>query len=120
MSSTVVEINNPLVQHKLTRMRAKSTGTSEFRRLMHEVGLLMAYEVTRELPTTTIAVETPVGPMMAPILEGKKLCIAPILRAGLGLAEGFLDLIPAARVAHIGLYRDPNTLEAVEYYAKTP
>jgi uracil phosphoribosyltransferase len=120
ISSNVIEISHPLVQHKLTRMRDKTTGTAEFRRLMREVGLLLAYEVTRDLLTTTVSIEPPVGPMVAPILDGKKLCIAPILRAGLGLADGFLDLIPAARVAHIGLYRDPKTLEAVEYYMKTP
>jgi len=120
MDAEVIEIRHPLVQHKLTMMRETSTGTLEFRRLMREIGMLLAYEVTRDLELTNQRIETPLGPMDAPVLEGKKLCLAPILRAGLGLSEGMLDLIPAARVAHIGLYRDPKTLAAVEYYMKAP
>ena len=120
MPGDVVQIDHPMVQHKLTMMRDQATGTLEFRRLMREVGMLLAYEVTRDLETETARIDTPLEPMDAPVLEGKKLCLAPILRAGLGLAEGMLDLIPAARVAHIGLYRDPETLDAVEYYMKAP
>ena len=120
MDPEVFQIRHPLVQHKLTMMREKSTGTLEFRRLMREIGMLLAYEVTHDLELVPQRIDTPLGPMDAPVLEGKKLCLAPILRAGLGLAEGMLDLIPAARVAHIGLYRDPKTLAAVEYYMKAP
>lgn len=120
MAGDVIEIRHPLALHKLSMMRDQNTGASDFRRLMREVGMLLAYEVTRDLELTTKAIETPLGPMDAPVLAGKKLCLAPILRAGLGLADGMLDLLPAARVAHIGLYRDPATLEAVEYYLKTP
>ena len=120
MDPEVIQIRHPLVQHKLTMMREKSTGTLEFRRLMREIGMLLAYEVTHDLELVQQRIDTPLGPMDAPVLEGKKLCLAPILRAGLGLAEGMLDLIPAARVAHIGLYRDPKTLAAVEYYMKAP
>ncbi len=116
----VRQIRHPLVQHKLSMMRDRATGTLEFRRLMREVGMLLAYEVTHDLELVDARIDTPLGPMDAPVLEGKKLCLAPILRAGLGLAEGMLDLIPAARVAHIGLYRDPKTLAAVEYYMKAP
>jgi len=120
MPSEVIQIRHPLVQHKLTVMRDKSTATLEFRRLMREIGMLLAYEVTRDLEVAEVEIDTPLETMSAPMLEGKKLCLAPILRAGLGLAEGMLDLIPSARVAHIGLYRDPKTLAAVEYYMKAP
>ena len=116
----VTVIDHPLVQHKLSIMRAASTDTPTFRVLAREIGMLMAYEVFRDLDLTTETVVTPVATMQAPTVAGKKLVLAPILRAGLGLAEGMLDLIPAARVAHIGLYRDHRTLEAVEYYFKTP
>ncbi len=120
MSAEVMEIRHPLVAHKLSMMRDKATGSQEFRRLMREVGMLLAYEATRDLELAETPIETPLGPMNAPVLDGKKLCLAPILRAGLGLLDGMLDLIPAARVAHIGLYRDPETLAAVEYYLKAP
>ena len=116
----VTVLNHPLVQHKLTLLRRKETSTSEFRQLMRELSLLMAYEVTRELPTGTVAIETPMEAMQAPLLSGKKLCFLSILRAGNGMLEGMLDLVPSARVGHIGLYRDPATLVPVEYYLKFP
>ncbi|MFH1794802.1 MAG: uracil phosphoribosyltransferase [Pseudomonadota bacterium] len=118
MSVTVV--NHPLVQHKLTIMRNKETSTAGFRRLLREISLLLGYEVTRDLELTTTRIETPLQPMDAPTLEGKKLVFASVLRAGNGLLEGLLDLVPAARVAHVGLYRDHDTLEAVEYFFKAP
>lgn len=118
MSVTVVE--HPLVQHKLTIMRDKETSTAGFRRLLREISLLLGYEVTRDLELTTRTIETPMVTMVAPTLEGKKLVFASVLRAGNGLLEGLLDLVPAARVAHIGLYRDHETLEAVEYFFKAP
>jgi uracil phosphoribosyltransferase len=113
-------LDHPLMQHKLTLLRRKDTSTSEFRRLMRELSLLMAYEVTRDLPTGMVTVETPLETMQAPLLSGKKLCFLSILRAGSGMLEGMLDLVPSARVAHIGLYRDPHTLVPVEYYLKLP
>jgi uracil phosphoribosyltransferase len=116
----VTVVNHPLVQHKLTIMRNKETSTASFRRLLREISLLLGYEVTRDLELTTTTVETPIETMEAPILEGKKLVFASVLRAGNGLLEGLLDLVPAARVAHIGLYRDHETLEAVEYFFKAP
>ncbi|MFD2237904.1 uracil phosphoribosyltransferase [Aureimonas populi] len=116
----VTVVDHPLVQHKLTLMRRKETSTASFRRLLREISTLLAYEVTRELDLTTMRIETPIMEMDAPILEGKKLVFASILRAGNGLLEGMLDLVPAARVAHIGLYRDHETLEAIEYYFKAP
>jgi uracil phosphoribosyltransferase len=116
----VTVLNHPLVQHKLTLLRRKETSTSEFRQLMRELSLLMAYEVTRDLATGTVAIETPMEPMQAPLLSGKKLCFLSILRAGNGMLEGMLDLVPSARVGHIGLYRDPATLVPVEYYLKFP
>jgi len=118
--SAVTVVGHPLVQHKLTLMRRKDTSSSEFRRLLREISLLLAYEVTRDLPLTQQAIETPLAEMDAPVLAGKKLCIVSILRAGNGILEGILDLIPSARVGHIGLYRDPQTLEAIEYYFKVP
>lgn len=120
MAATTVEVGHPLILHKLTKLRDKTTSTVQFRSLMREIGMLLAYEATRDLELSTARIETPLTAMDAPVLDGKKLCLAPILRAGLGLTEGMLDLIPAARVAHIGLYRDPDTLEAVEYYMKAP
>ena len=117
---TVTVIDHPLVQHKLTIMRNKETSTASFRRLLKEISHLLCYEVTRDLPLTTKRIETPLEPMDAPTLEGKKLVFASVLRAGNGLLEGMLDLVPAARVAHVGLYRDHDTLEAVEYYFKAP
>ena len=116
----VTVVTHPLVQHKLTIMRNKETSTAGFRRLLREISLLLGYEVTRDLELTTRLIETPMGPMEAPTLEGKKLVFASVLRAGNGLLEGLLDLVPAARVAHVGLYRDHETLEAVEYFFKAP
>ncbi|WP_040928303.1 uracil phosphoribosyltransferase [Nosocomiicoccus massiliensis] len=113
-------MDHPLIQHKLGYIRDKHTSTKEFRELVDEVGMLMAYEVTRELSLEDVTVETPIGPTTAKRLSGKKICLVPILRAGLGMTEGIHKLIPSARVGHIGLYRDPETLEAVEYYAKFP
>ena len=113
-------VNHPLVLHKLTLMRDKKTPSAVFRQLLHEISLLLAYEVARDLPMTTQTIETPLAEMEAPILQGKKLVIVSILRAGNGLLEGMLDLIPSARVGHIGLYRDPKTLQPVEYYFKVP
>jgi uracil phosphoribosyltransferase len=108
------------VQHKLTLMRDKGTPTAAFRQLLREISTLLCYEVTRDLPLELVSIETPVQITEAPQLAGKKLVLAPILRAGVGLLEGMLDLVPSARVAHIGLYRDPETLAAVEYYFKAP
>jgi uracil phosphoribosyltransferase len=116
----VTIVNHPLVQHKLTLMRDKSTPTAHFRQLLREIALLLTYEVTRDLPLTTTTIETPLAKMEAPILLGKKPVFASILRAGNGLLEGMLDLVPSARVAHIGIYRDPQTLEPHEYYFKAP
>ena len=113
-------IDHPLVQHKLTLMRRVDTPTAKFRALMREVALLLGYEVTRDLALTEERIESPLESMTAPVLAGKKLVLVSILRAGNGLLEGMLDLIPAARVGHIGLYRDPQTLMAVEYYFKVP
>jgi uracil phosphoribosyltransferase len=116
----VTVVDHPLVQHKLTIMRNKDTSTASFRRLLREISLLLGYEVTRDLELTTTTIETPMETMEAPTLEGKKLVFASVLRAGNGLLEGLLDLVPAARVAHIGLYRDHDTLEAIEYFFKAP
>ena len=116
----VVVVDHPLVQHKLTLMREVGRSTKGFRQLLNEIGMLLCYEVTRDLPTEMIEVETPLTKMQAPILAGKKLVLAPILRAGVGFLDGMLELVPSARVAHIGLYRDPATLVAVEYYFKAP
>jgi len=118
--SEVCLVSHPLVQHKLTMMRRKEASTVQFRTLLREIALLMGYEVMRDLTLETIAIETPMQAMQAPVLEGKKLVFASILRAGEGLLEGLLDLVPSARVAHIGLYRDHETLEAIEYYFKAP
>lgn len=120
MDSQITIVDHPLVQHKLTLMRDKEQPTAYFRRLLRETALLLAYEVTRDLPLETKRVETPIEVMDAPVLAGKKLCFVSVLRAGNGLLEGMLDLLPSARVGHIGLYRDPETLEAVEYYYKVP
>lgn len=113
-------VAHPLVLHKLTLMRDKHTPSAVFRQLLREISLLLAYEVARDLPMTTQTIETPLAEMEAPILKGKKLVIVSILRAGNGLLEGMLDLMPSARVGHIGLYRDPKTLQPVEYYLKVP
>lgn len=120
MTENVNLLKHPLIQHKLTLMRKKETSSGDFRRLLHEISMLMAYEVTRELPTTLTKIETPLATMEAPMLEGKKVVLVSILRAGNGILEGMLELIPSARVGHIGLYRDPKTLEAIEYYSKLP
>ncbi len=113
-------VTHPLVQHKLSIMRDKDTSTKTFRQLLREISLLLAYEVTRELPMTTRRIETPLEPMDAPSIEGKKLALVSILRAGNGLLDGILELIPAARVGFVGLYRDPETLQPVQYYCKVP
>lgn len=116
----VTIVDHPLVQHKLTLLRDKETSTRSFRALLREISVLLCYEVTRDLPLEDIAIETPVAAMTGKRLAGKKLVFAPILRAGMGLLDGMLELVPSARVAHIGLYRDPKTLKAVEYYFKAP
>lgn len=116
----VTVLSHPLVAHKLTIMRDRNTPTVEFRRLLREIAMLLCYEATRDLELTTTRIDTPLCPMDAPTLAGKKLVFASILRAGNGLLEGMLDLVPSARVAHIGLYRDPETLQPVEYYFKAP
>lgn len=118
--SKVVVIDHPLIQHKLSMIRDESTGSKDFRELVEEVAMLMAYEVTRDLPVEPCQVQTPVAMAACHRLSGEKLGIIPILRAGLGMVEGILHLYPTARVGHIGLYRDPNTLQPVEYYCKLP
>jgi uracil phosphoribosyltransferase len=120
MAGTVHVIDHPLVQHKLSLMRSKDTSTSTFRNLLREISMLLAYEVCRDLPTTLVSIETPIAPMMAPILDGKKTVLVSIMRAGSGILNGMLEILPSARVGHIGLYRDPKTLVAVEYYYKVP
>jgi uracil phosphoribosyltransferase len=113
-------IDHPLVQHKLSLMRSKDTSTSTFRNLLREISMLLAYEVCRDLPTTKVQIETPIAPMMAPMLDGKKTVLISVLRAGNGILDGMLQILPSARVGHIGLYRDPKTMGAVEYYFKVP
>ena len=113
-------VDHPLVQHKLSLMRAQDTPTGAFRQLMREVGLLLGYEATRDLPLEETEIETPLETARLPVLAGKKLCLVSILRAGNGLLDGILELVPSARVGHIGLYREPRTLQAVEYYLKLP
>ena len=113
-------IDHPLIQHKLTLIRDIRTGTKDFRELLEEIAMLMAYELTRDLPLEEIEVETPVAKCRAKVLAGKKISVVPILRAGLGMVSGVLQLIPAAKVGHIGVYRDPQTLKPVEYYCKLP
>lgn len=113
-------INHPLVQHKLTLMRIKETSTASFRRLLREISMLLAYELLRDLKLEDVEIETPVAPMRAPQLCGKKICFVSVLRAGDGLLQGLLDLVPAARVGHLGLYRDETTLQPVTYYEKLP
>ncbi len=121
MSESVVRVvRHPLVQHKLSLMRQKETTTVKFRTLLREISLLLGYEITRDLELEDREIETPLAPMSAPFLSGKKLVLISILRAGNGLLDGMLDLVPSARVGHVGLYRDPKTLEAVEYYYKVP
>jgi uracil phosphoribosyltransferase len=113
-------VSHPLVQHKLTLMRQKDRSTSNFRRLLHEISMLMAYEVTREMPTQLIEIETPLETMQSPVIDGKKTVFVVIMRAGSGLLDGMLEVVPGARIGHVGLYRDPKTLVAVEYYFKMP
>jgi uracil phosphoribosyltransferase len=116
----VTVVDHPLVQHKLTLIRDKNLSTKSYRELLSEIGMLLCYEVTRDLPLEMVEIETPLARMQSPILTGKKLVFAPVLRAGLTFAEGMLDLVPVARVAHIGLYREPETFAAVEYFFKAP
>ncbi|MFW5999453.1 MAG: uracil phosphoribosyltransferase [Halanaerobiaceae bacterium] len=120
MSSDVFVFDHPLIQHKLTLIRDKNTGCHEFRELTNEISMLMAYEVTRDLPVERVEIETPIKKDKFNMIAGKKLGIVPILRAGLGMLDGILQIIPAAKVGHIGLYRDPDTLKPVEYYCKLP
>ncbi|MDR2853578.1 MAG: uracil phosphoribosyltransferase [Burkholderiaceae bacterium] len=120
LPSHVHLIDHPLVQHKLTLMRRKDASTSSFRGLLNELSMLMAYEVTRDMPTQEIHIETPLEPMRAKVIDGKKLVFVSILRAGAGILDGMLSVVPGARVGHIGLYRDPQTLKPVEYYFKMP
>ena len=120
MEAAVHEIRHPLVQHKLTHARSADTTTDNFRRLVRELAAMLAYEATRDLPTEPMHIRTPVAECDAPVLAGKKLCLVSILRAGNGILDGMIDLLPGARVGHIGLYRDPETLEPVEYYFKVP
>ena len=113
-------LNHPLIQHKLTLMREKDRSTSSFRRLLHEISMLMAYEVTRDMPTSLIEIQTPLETMHSPVIDGKKTVFVVIMRAGSGFLDGMLEVVPGARVGHVGLYRDPRTLVAVEYYFKMP
>ncbi len=119
-SANVVVIDHPLVLHKLTHLRQKERSTSSFRSLLAEISILLAYEVTRDLPLVYETIETPFAPMQAPVIDGKKVVIINILRAGTGMTEGMLQILPSARVGHVGIYRDPETLGAVEYYFKLP
>jgi uracil phosphoribosyltransferase len=119
-SAAVTVVSHPLVQHKLTLMRRKDASTNTFRTLLNELSMLMAYEVTRDMPVQLVEIETPLETMNAPVIDGKKLVFVSILRAGNGILEGMLSVVPGARVGHIGLYRDPQTLQAVEYYFKMP
>lgn len=120
MNSSIHLIEHPLVQHKLTLMRRRDTSTKSFRQLIRELSILLAYEVTRDLPLQEIQIETPLEAMSARVIDGKKIVLAAILRAGNGFLDGMLEVLPSARVGHIGLYRDPQTLQAVEYYFKMP
>ena len=119
-AANVVVIDHPLVQHKLTLMRRVETSTNSFRRLLNELSSLMAYEVLRDVPMHEIEINTPLEPMTSRLIDGKKLCLVSIMRAGAGILDGFLSVVPSARVGHVGLYRDPKTLVAVEYYFKMP
>jgi uracil phosphoribosyltransferase len=120
MTAPVHVIDHPLVQHKLTLLREKGRSTNTFRRLMHEISVLMAYEVTRDMPTQLVEIETPLEKMKSPMIDGKKTVFVVIMRAGSGFLDGMLEVVPGARVGHVGLYRDPKTLVAVEYYFKMP
>lgn len=119
-TAPVMVVDHPLVQHKVTLVRSEDTTTDNFRRLVREISQLLTYEATRDLAMETVAIRTPLAPMQSPMLSGKKLCLVAILRAGNGFIDGMLELLPAARVGHIGLYRDPETLEPIEYYFKMP
>lgn len=119
-TGSVHVLDHPLLQHKLSRMRNKETGVKEFRELVNEIAMLMAYEATRELPLKDVEIETPIQKTTVQMIEGRKLGVVPILRAGLGMVDGILSLVPSAKVGHIGLYRDPETKEPVEYYCKLP
>ena len=119
-AAPVTVVSHPLVQHKLTLMRQKDLSTNSFRRLLHEIAMLMAYEVTRDMPMQLIDIETPLEPMRSPVIEGRKTVFVVVMRAGSGFLDGMLEVVPGARVGHIGLYRDPKTLVAVEYYFKMP
>lgn len=116
----VIEMSHPLIKHKISLLRDKNTGTNEFRKLIEEIGILMGYEALRDLPLEDVEVETPIETCMTPMISGKKLAIVPILRAGLGMVNGILALVPSAKVGHIGLYRDEETHEPHEYYCKLP
>ena len=116
----VIVFDHPLIQHKISILRKKSTGTNEFRALIEEIAMLMGYEALRDLPLEDVEVETPIETCMTPMIAGRKLAVVPILRAGLGMVNGILALVPSAKVGHIGLYRDPQTYEPVEYYCKLP
>ena len=118
--SKLVVVDHPLVQHKLTMMRQTDAGAKDFRELLNEISMFIAYEVTKDLPLEDIEIETPICKTTSKVIAGRKLAIVPVLRAGLGMVDGFLSLVPAAKVGHIGLYRDPETLEPVEYYCKLP
>ena len=120
MTASVHHITHPLIQHKLTLMREKDRSTNSFRRLLNEISMLMAYEVTRDMPTQLIDIETPLEKMQSPVIDGKKTVFVSIMRAGAGFLDGMLNVVPGARIGHIGLYRDPKTLVAVEYYFKMP
>ena len=120
MPAVVHHLTHPLIQHKLTLMRQRERSTSSFRRLLGEISMLMAYEVTRDMPTQLIDIETPLESMKAPVIDGKKTVFVSIMRAGAGLMDGMLNVVPGARIGHIGLYRDPKTLGAIEYYFKMP
>ena len=118
--ATVHEMDHPLIKHKLSLMRDKTTGVKEFREAASEIAMLMCYEATRDLPLKEITIETPVSEARVQVISGKKIALVPILRAGLGMVEGILEMIPAAKVGHIGLYRNPETLQPIEYYCKLP
>jgi uracil phosphoribosyltransferase len=120
MSAEVRIVSHPLVQHKLTLLRQKNLSTSGFRRLLHEISMLMAYEVTRDMPTQLVEIETPLEAMHSPVIDGKKTVFVVIMRAGSGFLDGMLEVVPGARVGHVGLYRDPKSMVAVEYYFKMP
>lgn len=118
--SKVIETSHPLIQHKLTLMRDKNTGSKDFRELLTEIAMLMGYEITKDIPLKDVEIETPIQKTSSKVVAGKKLAIIPILRAGLGMVDGLVSLMPAAKVGHVGLYRDPETLKPVEYYCKLP